>query len=65
MLEWDEETNRYHDGHPFTSPKPEDIEKLDTDPSFNARANNAYDLVLNGNEIGGGVLEYTIEIYKN
>ena len=53
LLEWDEETSRYHAmHHPFTSPKPEDIDKLATDPS-SVRA-NAYDLVLNGNEIGGG-----------
>ena len=53
LLEWDEETKRYHAmHHPFTSPKPNDIEKLDTDPS-GVRA-NAYDLVINGNEIGGG-----------
>ena len=53
LLEWDEETEKYHAmHHPFTSPKPNDIEKLDTDPS-RVRA-NAYDLVLNGNEIGGG-----------
>ncbi|WP_194851368.1 aspartate--tRNA ligase [Nonlabens antarcticus] len=53
LLEWDEESNRYHAmHHPFTSPKPEDIDKLSTDPG-NVRA-NAYDLVLNGNEIGGG-----------
>ncbi|MBT4218098.1 MAG: aspartate--tRNA ligase [Flavobacteriales bacterium] len=53
LLEWDEETEKYHAmHHPFTSPKPNDIEKLDTDPS-GVRA-NAYDLVLNGNEIGGG-----------
>ena len=53
LLEWDEETKRYHAmHHPFTSPKPNDIEKLDTNPS-EVRA-NAYDLVLNGNEIGGG-----------
>ena len=53
LLEWDEETSRYHAmHHPFTSPKPEDIEKLDTEPAA-VRA-NAYDLVLNGNEIGGG-----------
>lgn len=53
LLEWDEETNRFHAmHHPFTSPKPEDIELLETNPGA-VRA-NAYDLVLNGNEIGGG-----------
>ena len=53
LLEWDEETKRYHAmHHPFTAPKNEDLEKLETDPqSIKA---NAYDLVLNGNEIGGG-----------
>lgn len=59
LLEWDEETKRWHAmHHPFTSPKPEDIEKLDTNPG-EVRA-NAYDLVLNGNEIGGG----SIRIYN-
>ncbi|QIY92160.1 aspartate--tRNA ligase [Chryseobacterium gallinarum] len=53
LLEWDEETQRYHAmHHPFTSPKPEDFHLLETDPG-KARA-NAYDMVLNGNEIGGG-----------
>jgi aspartyl-tRNA synthetase len=53
LLEWDEETNRYHAmHHPFTSPKPEDVHLLETNPG-KARA-NAYDLILNGNEIGGG-----------
>ncbi|MFB9120842.1 aspartate--tRNA ligase [Bergeyella porcorum] len=53
LLEWDEESGRYHAmHHPFTSPKVEDITLLETEPG-KARA-NAYDLVLNGNEIGGG-----------
>ncbi len=53
LLEWDEETTRWHAmHHPFTSPKPEDISKLKTNPG-EVRA-NAYDMVLNGNEIGGG-----------
>ncbi len=53
LLEWDEENGRYHAmHHPFTSPKPEDIALLDTAPGA-VRA-NAYDLVINGTEIGGG-----------
>ena len=53
LLEWDEESKRFHAmHHPFTAPKPEQMELLATDPgAVNA---NAYDLVLNGNEIGGG-----------
>jgi len=58
LLEWDEETKRYHAmHHPFTSPKPGQINLLDSDPG--AVKANAYDLVLNGNEIGGG----SIRIY--
>ena len=53
LLEWDEETQRYNAmHHPFTAPKPDQVELLKTDP-INVKA-NAYDLVLNGNEIGGG-----------
>lgn len=53
LLEWDEETNRYHAmHHPFTSPKPEDMHLIDTDPG-KVRA-NAYDLAMNGVELGGG-----------
>lgn len=53
LLEWDAEENRYFAmHHPFTSPHPDDMEKLEEDPGA-ARA-RAYDLVLNGSEIGGG-----------
>ncbi|MFD0932085.1 aspartate--tRNA ligase [Psychroflexus salinarum] len=53
LLEWDEDTKRYHAmHHPFTSPKVGQIPLLATDPG--AVKANAYDLVLNGNEIGGG-----------
>ena len=60
LFEWDEETGRYmamH--HPFTSPKPEDIHLLDSDPGA-VRA-NAYDMVINGVEVGGG----SIRIYDS
>jgi aspartyl-tRNA synthetase len=53
LLEWDEETKRFYAmHHPFTSPKTEDIDKFSTDPAT-VKA-NAYDLVINGVEIGGG-----------
>ena len=53
LLEWDDETQRFYaKHHPFTSPVPGDIPLLDTDPGA-VRA-NAYDLVINGVEIGGG-----------
>jgi len=53
LLEWDEETGRwYAKHHPFTAPKPEDIQFMESDPG-RVHA-NAYDLVINGTEIGGG-----------
>lgn len=53
MFEWDEETQRYYAmHHPFTSPKPEDLGLLDSNPG-EVRA-NAYDMVINGVELGGG-----------
>jgi aspartyl-tRNA synthetase len=53
LLEWDEDTKRWHAmHHPFTSPKHEDIHLLDTEPG-KIRA-NAYDMVINGVEVGGG-----------
>ncbi|MCC7467479.1 MAG: aspartate--tRNA ligase [Saprospiraceae bacterium] len=57
LLEWDEEENRFFAmHHPFTSPKPEDIPKMDSDDraTLKSMRADAYDLVLNGVEIGGG-----------
>ena len=63
LLEWDEENKRYHAmHHPFTSPKPEDLHLLESDPG-KIRA-NAYDMVLNGNEIGGGSIQFMIKPFK-
>lgn len=53
LLEWDEETQRFYAmHHPFTSPKPEDIDRMESNPGA-VRA-NAYDMVINGVEVGGG-----------
>jgi len=64
LLEWDEETNRFYaKHHPFTAPKPEDIALLDTDAKA-VRA-NAYDLVINGVEIGGGSIRIHDKALQN
>lgn len=53
LLEWNDEAKRWHAmHHPFTSPKPEDISLLDSNPG--AIRANAYDMVINGVEVGGG-----------
>ena len=53
LFEWDDETQRYYAmHHPFTSPNPDDLDMLDSDPGA-VRA-TAYDMVVNGNELGGG-----------
>ena len=55
LFEWDEESKRYHAmHHPFTAPKPADLERLESDPG-SVKA-NAYDMVINGVEVGGGSL---------
>lgn len=64
LLEWDQDTQRFYAmHHPFTSPKLEDIELLDTEPG-KVRA-NAYDLVINGVEIGGGSIRIHDKTLQN
>ncbi|MDR2775802.1 MAG: aspartate--tRNA ligase [Tannerella sp.] len=64
LLEWDEETQRYYAmHHPFTSPKQEDITLLESDPG-NVRA-NAYDMVINGVEAGGGSIRIHDSLLQN
>ena len=65
LLEWSEENKRWHAmHHPFTSPKPEDIQKLKSNPG-DVRA-NAYDMVINGVEVGGGSIRiHNRELQKN
>jgi aspartyl-tRNA synthetase len=64
LLEWDEETQRYYAmHHPFTSPKPEDIPLLESNPG-EVRA-NAYDMVINGVEIGGGSIRIYDSLLQN
>ena len=55
LLEWDEETQRYYAmHHPFTAPKPEDEALLDDESKWGEIRANAYDIVMNGVEVGGG-----------
>jgi len=64
LLEWDKENNRFHAmHHPFTSPKKEDEAKLDSNPG-EVRA-NAYDMVINGVEIGGGSIRIHDKALQN
>ncbi|MEQ9461691.1 MAG: aspartate--tRNA ligase [Phycisphaeraceae bacterium] len=64
LVEWDEQAQRYHSlHHPFTSPNPEDLEKLESDAG--AVRSLAYDLVLNGSELGGGSIRmHNTELQK-
>ena len=64
LFEWDEETQRYYAmHHPFTSPNPEDFDKLDT-ATGEVRA-TAYDMVVNGNELGGGSIRIHDAVLQN
>ncbi len=64
LVEWDEETNRYHAiHHPFTSPHKDDVHLLESEPG-KARA-NAYDLVINGSEVGGGSIRIHNKALQN
>ena len=66
LLEWDEETQRYYAmHHPFTAPKPEDEALLDDESRWGDIRANAYDIVMNGVEVGGGSIRIHDRVLQN
>lgn len=66
LLEWDDETQRYYAmHHPFTAPKPEDEELLDDESRWGDIRANAYDIVMNGVEVGGGSIRIHDRVLQN
>ncbi len=66
LLEWDEETQRYYAmHHPFTAPKPEDEALLDDPSKWGDIRANAYDIVMNGTEVGGGSIRIHDRVLQN